>query len=59
MHWTQPHVWDELRRFALKLQESSGATPESDKDICIPASTTLVTLSNAKVGADIDIFLTN
>jgi pseudooxynicotine oxidase len=54
VHWTQPYVWTELRRFGLKLHESSGASTESDKIIVHTSKRDIVTLSNAKVGADIN-----
>lgn len=52
VHWSQPYVWTELRRFGLTLHESSGAT--ADKIIVHTSKHDVVTLSNAKVGAAID-----
>jgi monoamine oxidase len=52
VHWSQPYVWTELKRFGLRLRESSGAT--ADKIIVHTSKRDIVTLSNAKVGAAID-----
>lgn len=52
VHWMQPYVWSELRRYGLKTYESSGAT--ADKILVHTTKHDLVTLSNAKVGAAID-----
>jgi monoamine oxidase len=51
VHWSQPHVWSEIRRSGLTLQESVGAT--ADKLIVHTSKNDIVTLSNAKIGGEV------
>ena len=43
VHWSQPHVWSEIRRSGLTLQESAGAA--ADKLIVHTSKNDIVTLS--------------
>jgi pseudooxynicotine oxidase len=52
VHWSQPHVWSEIRRSGLTLRETIGAA--ADKLIVHTSKGDVVTLSNAKVGGDIE-----
>ncbi len=52
VHWSQPHVWSEIRRSGLALRETSGAV--ADKLIVHTGKNDIVTLSNEKVGAEIE-----
>jgi monoamine oxidase len=55
VHWSQPHVWSEIRRSGLKLRETLGAT--ADKLIVHTSKHDIVTLSNAKIGGDVSFVL--
>jgi pseudooxynicotine oxidase len=52
VHWSQPHVWSEIRRSGLTLQESGGAA--ADKLIVHTSDNDIVTLSNAGIGAEVE-----
>jgi pseudooxynicotine dehydrogenase len=52
VHWSQPHVWSEIRRSGQALQESSGAV--ADKLIVHTSRNDIVTLSGEKVGAEVE-----
>jgi len=52
VHWSQPHVWAEVRRSGLPLQESIGAT--ADRLIVHTSKHNIVTLSNSEIGADLE-----
>jgi pseudooxynicotine oxidase len=52
VHWSQPHVWSEIRRSGLALQESSGAA--ADKLIVHTSGNDIVTLSNAGIAAKLE-----
>jgi pseudooxynicotine dehydrogenase len=52
VHWSQPHVWSEIRRSGLTLRETRGAA--ADKLIVHTSKNDIVTLSNAKIGAEVE-----
>jgi monoamine oxidase len=52
VHWSQPHVWSEIRRSGLMLRETSGAV--ADKLVVHTSKNDIVTLSNEKVGAEVE-----
>lgn len=52
VHWSQPHVWSEIRRSGLTLRETSGAA--ADKLIVHTSKHDIVTLSNAKIGGEVE-----
>jgi len=52
VHWSQPHVWAEVRRSGLPLEESIGAT--ADHLIVHTSRHDIVSLSNSKVGARLE-----
>ena len=52
VHWSQPHVWTEVRRSGLPLVESVGAT--ADPLIVHTSTHDIVTLSSSKVGARLE-----
>ncbi|MGO9038043.1 MAG: flavin monoamine oxidase family protein [Steroidobacteraceae bacterium] len=52
VHWSQPHVWSEIRRSGLMLRETSGAV--ADKLLVHTSENDIVTLSSEKVGAEIE-----
>jgi monoamine oxidase len=52
VHWSQPHVWSEIRRSGLPLRETAGAA--ADKLIVHTSRNDIVTLSNAKIGAEVE-----
>jgi len=52
VHWSQPHVWTEIRRSRLPLIESVGSTAER---LIVHTSThDIVTASSSKVGARLE-----
>ena len=52
VHWSQPHVWSEIRRSGLTLRETWGAS--ADKLIVHTSKNDIVTLSNAKIGEELE-----
>ncbi len=52
VHWSQPHVWSEIRRSGLMLRETSGAV--ADKLVVHTSKNDIVTLSNEKVGTEVE-----
>jgi pseudooxynicotine oxidase len=52
VHWSQPHVWTEVRRSRLPLIESVGAT--ADRMIVHTSTHDIVTVSTSKVGARLE-----
>jgi pseudooxynicotine oxidase len=52
VHWSQPHVWSEIRRSGLSLRETSGAV--ADKLLVHTSKNDIVTLSNEKIGAELE-----
>jgi len=52
VHWSQPHVWTEIRRSGLPLEESIGAI--ADRLIVRTSKGDIVTLSYAKRGAELE-----
>lgn len=52
VHWSQPYVWTEIRRFGLELKETLGAT--GDKWIVHTSQGDIATLSFAKVGRSVE-----
>jgi monoamine oxidase len=50
VHWSQPHVWSEIRRSGLTLRETIGAT--ADKLIVHTSQNDIVTLSSSKIYAE-------
>lgn len=52
VHWSQPHVWTEIRRSGLTLRETIGAA--ADKMIVHTSSKDIATLYNSKVGANVE-----
>lgn len=52
VHWSQPHVWTEIRRFGLELRETPGAA--ADKWIVRSSRGDLAQLSWEKVGPRVE-----
>lgn len=52
VHWSQPHVWSEIRRSGLTLTETPGAA--ADKLIVRTSKNDIVTLSYAKIGPQLE-----
>jgi choline dehydrogenase-like flavoprotein len=52
VHWSQPHVWTEVRRSGLPLEETIGAT--ADHVIVRTSKRDIVSLSYAKSGAGLE-----
>ncbi len=52
VHWSQPHVWSEIRRSGLLLRETSGAV--ADKLIVHTNKNDIVTLSNERIGGEVE-----
>ena len=52
VHWSQPHVWTEVRRSGLPLEETIGAT--ADHVIVRTSKRDIVSLSYAKGGAGLE-----
>jgi pseudooxynicotine oxidase len=52
VHWSQPHVWTEVRRSSLPLIESVGAT--ADRLIVHTSTHDIVTVSGSKIGGRLE-----